>query len=219
MKLPVKIVSPLLISLYRFWCSTLRICESGRKAVDELEAAGRPMMFSLWHDELFALMHVRESLRIVTVVSQSRDGEYLARLLQGLGLKTVRGSSTRGGIGALLRAARFMRTERYNGCITVDGPRGPRHVVKQGAIVLAFRVPAHIVPVRIFYERAKVFSSWDRFQLPLPFSRVHIVFGAPYLPDATDLTKSELERERFTLENALHALRPSSPGMNRGEKE
>ena len=219
MKFLVKIVSPVLTLVYRLWCSTLRISESGRKAVDDLEKAGKPMMFSLWHDELFALMHVRRSLRTVTVVSQSRDGEYLAGLLQGLKLKTVRGSSTRGGIGALLQAARCMCEEQYNGCITVDGPRGPRHVVKQGAIVLAFRVPAHIVPVRIFYGRAKVFSSWDRFQLPLPFSRVYIVFGAPYPLDATELTKNALERECFKLESALHALRLPSPKADSGGKE
>jgi lysophospholipid acyltransferase (LPLAT)-like uncharacterized protein len=207
MKLSSKIIALFLTALYRLWCSTLRITVCGREAVDDLEAARRPMMFCLWHDELFALMHVRGTLRIITMVSQSRDGEYLAGLLQGLGLKTARGSSTRGGSGALLQAARCMRDEWYNGCMTVDGPRGPRHVVKQGAIMLAFRAPAHIVPVRVFYERAKEFRSWDRFQLPLPFSRVSIVFDRPYLPGAMEQTKEELERERLALENKLHALR------------
>jgi lysophospholipid acyltransferase (LPLAT)-like uncharacterized protein len=208
MKLSPKIVAPVLTALYRLWCSTLRITESGRKTVDTLEAAGKPMMFCLWHDEVFALMHVRRTLRIVTVVSQSRDGEYMARLLQGLGMRTARGSSSRGGSGALLLAARSMREEGYNGCLTVDGPRGPRHVAKQGAFVLAFRASAQITPIRVFYNRVKVFRSWDRFQLPLPFSRVHVAFGAPYLPGTADLTKKELERERLELENRLKAMRP-----------
>jgi lysophospholipid acyltransferase (LPLAT)-like uncharacterized protein len=153
-------------------------------------------------------MHVRRNLRIVTIVSQSNDGEYLARLLQALGLKTARGSSSRGGLKALLYASRLMQRENYNGCITVDGPRGPRHKVKPGAIILAFRTPAHVIPIRLFPHRAKKFRSWDRFQLPLPFSKVDIVFGTPYLLSANELTPGELERECLELEQRLHALRP-----------
>lgn len=210
MNIPPGLIAPVVTVLYRLWCSTLRIRETGREVVDAMEAAGKPMVFALWHDELFALMHVRRTLRIVTVVSRSRDGEYLARLLQKLKLKTARGSSSRGGVAALLQASRVMRKERYNGCITVDGPRGPRHVAKQGAIVLAFRASAHVVPVRLFLARAKVFSSWDRFQLPLPFSRVDIVFGTPYPLSATELSAAELDRERLVLESRLRSLRPSA---------
>ena len=208
MRISPAVIAPIVNVLYRLWCSTLRIRETGRDALDTLEAEGRPAMLSLWHNELFALMHVRRTLRIVTIVSQSKDGEYLARLLQALGLKTARGSSSKGGLKALLYAARLMRQERYNGCITVDGPRGPRHVVKPGAIILAFRTPAHVVPIRLFLHRAKIFRSWDRFQLPLPFSRVDIVFGKPYLLQAPELTDDVLERERLELEQRLKALRP-----------
>jgi lysophospholipid acyltransferase (LPLAT)-like uncharacterized protein len=208
MRIPPWLIAPLANGLYRLWCSTLRIRETGREAFDALETAGKPAVCSLWHDELFALMHVRRNLRIVTIVSQSNDGEYLARLLQALGLKTARGSSSRGGLKALLHTARLMREEHYNGCITVDGPRGPRHKVKPGAIILAFRTPAHVIPIRLFLHRAKKFRSWDRFQLPLPFSKVDIVFGTPYLLSAGELTEEELERERLELEGRLHALRP-----------
>lgn len=200
------LLSPLINGIYRLWCSTLRVTEYDRDAVDSLAAAGKPMMFPLWHDELFPLMHVRRNLRTVTVVSRNKDAEYLARLLRSLGLATVRGSSSRGGTTALLQAERFMREQNYNGCITVDGPRGPRHVVKQGAVILAFRTPAHIVPVRLFMEKAKVFHSWDRFQLPYPFSRIHIVFGEPYMVAATELDKPALEQEVRKLQNRLQAL-------------
>ncbi|MDR0338675.1 MAG: lysophospholipid acyltransferase family protein [Desulfovibrio sp.] len=212
MKIPPALVAPLINGLYRLWCASLTVVETGREAVDVLEADRKPMMFSLWHDELFTLMHVRRSLRLVTVVSQSRDGEYLARLLQSLGLRTARGSSSRGALGALLQAARIMREEACNGVLTLDGPRGPRHVAKQGAIILAYRTPAYLVPVRLFPRKAKVFGSWDRFQLPLPFSRVDIVFGAPYLVAAQDLSDAEVEKEALELEQRLHALRP--PDLN-----
>jgi lauroyl/myristoyl acyltransferase/lysophospholipid acyltransferase (LPLAT)-like uncharacterized protein len=206
MKISPDLAAPVLDILYRMWCATLRLRETGREAVDALEKEGKPMMFSLWHDELFTLMHVRRSLKLVTVVSRSRDGEYLARVLQSLGLKTARGSSSRGALGALLQAARIMREEKYNGVLTVDGPTGPRHKVKQGAVILAHRTPAHLVPVRLFPRRAKVFRSWDRFQLPLPFSRVDIVFGAPYRTQAKDLSEPELEKACQELEERLTAL-------------
>lgn len=208
MKIPPWLVAPLIHGLYRLWCGTLRIRETNRAPLDALAAVGKPMVFCLWHDELFSLMHVRRDLRIVTLVSRSRDGEYLARLLQALGLLTARGSSSRGGAPGLLQAARLMREEKYNGCLTVDGPRGPRHQAKDGAVFLAFHTPAPIVPIRLFMEKAKVFRSWDRFQLPLPFSRVDIVFGDPYPVSATELNPQELERERLELQNRLEALRP-----------
>ena len=208
MRISPWLIAPIVSALYRLWCSTFRIRETGREALDALDATGKPAVYCLWHDELFALMHVRRNLRIVTIVSQSNDGEYLARLLQALGLKTARGSSSKGGLKALLHTARLMRQENYNGCITVDGPRGPRHKVKPGAIILAFRTPAHVIPIRLFPHRAKKFHSWDRFQLPLPFSKVDIVFGAPYLLSADELTERELEREHLELERRLQALRP-----------
>jgi lysophospholipid acyltransferase (LPLAT)-like uncharacterized protein len=206
--IPPGLVCPIINVLYRLWCSTLHVAQTGREHADRLDAEGRLMMFSLFHDELFTLMHVRLDLRLATVVSRSRDGEYLARLLHSLGLKTARGSSSRGGLSALKVMERLMREDRRHGVITVDGPVGPRHIVKQGAIVLAFRVPALLVPVRLFNGRAFVFNSWDRFQLPLPFSRVDIVFGTPYALLPAELNPGEVERERAELQKRLNELRP-----------
>ncbi|MDL2316114.1 DUF374 domain-containing protein [Desulfovibrio sp. OttesenSCG-928-A18] len=211
------LAGPLTNCLYRLWCLTLRITEEGRERVDALEAQGRLMVFCLWHDELFPLMHVRRSLRIVTVVSRYRDAEYLARLLQSMGLITARGSSSRGGAAALRSALHIMRDKNYNGCITVDGPRGPRHVVKPGAILLAAQTGASIVPVRLFMKRAKVFSSWDRFQLPLPFSRVRIVFAPPYTPQKT-LHKDVVREECLRLEAVLDSIAPPDKIEDRAER-
>ncbi len=208
MKVPHWFLAPIIHAVYRLWCGTLRITESGRKALDDLDRQGKPTVVSLWHNEFFPLMAVRRALRVVIVVSQSNDGEYAARLLEALGLKTARGSSRRGGLAALLHAARMMRSEHYHGCITLDGPTGPRHQVKEGAVFLAVRTPAPIVPARIFMKRAIVFNSWDRYQLPLPFSRVHIAFGEPYLPEARELTAEALRDECARLRQKLDALCP-----------
>lgn len=212
---PPWVIAPVVNVLYRIWCTTLRITETGRAPSDALEASGRPLMLCLWHDELFSLMHVRRHFRVVTVVSRSNDGEYLARLLQALGLVTARGSSSRGGLGALLQASRLMREKRYIGCITVDGPRGPRHEVKPGAVFLAARTPAHIVPIRLFMHKTKVFNSWDRFQLPLPFSRVDIVWGEPYLLDNDELSDENMQKQCEILQNRLEALQPPVSAVER----
>jgi Uncharacterized protein conserved in bacteria len=208
MKIPPGLITPALKVLYRLWCASLRITETGRERIDAMQAAGVSMMFPIWHDEIFGIIAVKRQLRVVTIVSQSQDGEYLARQLQAVDIQTARGSSSRGAISALLQAARMMRGGKYNGCISVDGPRGPRHVLKQGAVVLAFRTPAQIVPLRGFYKCAKVFNSWDRFRLPLPFSRVHIHFDEPYQLTAAELTEEEVERERLEMEQRLKAIRP-----------
>ncbi|MDL2290607.1 DUF374 domain-containing protein [Desulfovibrio sp. OttesenSCG-928-F20] len=214
MKLPPRLLVPVLTFFYRLWCSTLRIRQYGREKLEELDARGELAIVSIWHDELFTLIHKRGALRLLTVVSQSRDGEYLAGVLARLGIKSARGSSSRGGLAALLKAARLMREERRHTVITIDGPRGPRHKAKQGAVILAKRTPALILPVRLFPRKAVRFSSWDRFQLPLPFSRVDIVFGDPYKPDLDEMTEEALEKECRELEKRLKALQvPQASGQ------
>lgn len=206
MKISPSLLSAPLYWLYRLWCASLRYTEEGREQVDTLWNRKEPMVFALWHDELFAFMHVKRNLDIVTVVSQSQDGELLAQVLEKLGLHTARGSSSRGGVKALLKAVRMMRTGLC-GCITVDGPRGPRHEVKEGAVFLAHRTPAHIVPMRVEFSSRWVFSkAWDKFQLPKPFSRVRIIFGEPYRIPEEALTAEQIHSECQKLEVSLKGL-------------
>lgn len=154
-----------------------------------------PFILAVWHDEIFSCIHAKQNAKIVTVVSQSKDGEYLARVLENIGFATARGSSSRGGLSAMIQAARYIKKEGYSACISVDGPRGPRHEVKEGAVFLAHRVKAPIVPMRAVMTRGKVFNSWDRFQLPWPFSTVTIYFGEPYYIEAEELNAEVLKQE------------------------
>ena len=206
MKISPAMVSGPLYTLYRAWCHSMKFSEEGREKIDALWAEQKPMVFALWHDELFPFMHVKRNLEIVTVVSQSNDGEVLAQVLEKLGLHTARGSSSRGGVKALLKAARMMRGGLC-ACITIDGPRGPRHTVKEGAIFLAQRTPAHIVPMRVELSSKWVFGkAWDKFQLPKPFSRARIVFGEPYLLDVEKMTVEQTKKECEKLKAKLEGL-------------
>jgi lysophospholipid acyltransferase (LPLAT)-like uncharacterized protein len=99
-----------------------------------------------------------------------------------------------------------MRTRALNPVVTLDGPRGPRHKVKDGALFLAHRTGAPLVPVRAFARPCVRFNSWDRFALPLPFARVRLVFSDPYHIERDTLDEAALAEERTRLESAMHEM-------------
>ncbi len=180
MKIPLTPFIPLVTWLYRLWCFTLRISQDGREALNELAAQKQGAIICLWHCEIFGIIAVREKLKFGALVSPSQDGSFLAGILRRLGLVIVAGSSSRGGAAAMKKLLPLVQNEGLLACITPDGPRGPALKVKNGIVFLAQHSGAPIIPVRMFAQRAKRFSSWDRFILPLPFSRVHIRIGEPY---------------------------------------
>lgn len=201
---------PFLYYFYRGLCGSLRFNEYGREYVDALDSAKKPMVFCLWHDELFPLMRMQKQLDIVTLVSPSRDGEWLALLLERLGLRTVRGSSTRGGVKALLHAARLMKNSEnmhpVHACITIDGPMGPRHEVKDGAFLLGLKANAAIVPVRLSIRPSLKVPSWDIFQVPCPFARVDVYYGEPWNIEEKELSASALSAYHTRLAHELEIL-------------
>ena len=207
-------LSPILMSLigylaplvFRAWALTLRTEHHGMRAVHEAKGDGR-YVFAIWHDELFSMAAQCRRYPMVTIVSQSSDGEILARVLERLGMVCARGSSSRGGLKALVGAVREMRDNGRQAVITVDGPRGPRHEVKEGVIYLAHKTGARLVPVRAFVSRAHVFTrAWDRFQLPWPFCRVRYEWGEPYAVEVDTLDAGALGRETRKLKERLDAL-------------
>ncbi len=209
MKLPPALMSLLgaIVALvFRLWELTLRKDHHGRDSIQTARDQGERFVFALWHDELFCTAMLRKGRPLVTIVSQSGDGEILAQILERLGMLCARGSSSRGGLKALVAVIKAMRQGR-DVVITVDGPRGPRHEVKDGIIYLAHKTKTRIVPVRAFPSRAHVFhKAWDRFQLPLPFSHVRYCWGEPYAVSADKLDEAALEQEKHRLKERLDAL-------------
>lgn len=197
--------------IYEIWCRTLRYTEINREGVDAIVQRGEAAILAFWHDELFPLMHVRGTWPAAAIVSQSRDGELLARFLESMGLKTARGSSSRGGARAAVKSVQLMRKEKRLLCIAVDGPRGPRHKVKEGAIQISALAQVPIIPVRMYMSCSKKFGSWDRFQMPLPFSKVRIIFGEPYWPCAPK-TDQELSLAKAQGDSSLLLSQSASHG-------
>ncbi len=154
------------------------------RTVDEerwrpLYRSRRPHVFLLWHEVLLPLLWQHRRQGIAIVVSEAREGQYLADLALSLGYRAVRGSSTRGGARALLGAVRELREGRAV-AFTPDGPRGPRREMKPGVVAAAQRSGAVIVPIHAEADRAWRLHSWDRFLIPQPAARVTVWYGRPF---------------------------------------
>jgi len=144
-----------------------------------LRETKRPHVFLLWHEALLPLLWQHRNQGIAIVVSEARDGQYLADVATSLGYRTVRGSSTRGGARALLAAVRELQAAGAV-AFTPDGPRGPRRELKPGVVAAAQRGGAVIVPIHAEADRAWRLHSWDRFMIPKPLARVRITYGRPF---------------------------------------
>ncbi|MFI5235005.1 MAG: lysophospholipid acyltransferase family protein [Gemmatimonadales bacterium] len=163
----------------RALASTWRMRREGSARWDAARASGRPLVMMCWHESLLPLVWNHRGQGITLVVSEARDGGYLADLGTALGYRLVRGSSTRGGTRALLGAVRELE-EGHTVAFTPDGPRGPRREMKPGVAAAAQRSGALIIGLHAVANRAWRFRSWDRFALPQPFARVTVRYSEPF---------------------------------------
>ena len=158
--------------------ATVRLRHHGDARVREWERRGERFILAFWHRHLLLMPYAYRGRRISVLVSQSKDGELIARTVARLGIDSSRGSSSRGG-AAGLRSLLRKAEEGWDIAFTPDGPRGPLREVQPGVILAAAATGLPIVPVAIAATRAKRLNSWDRFLVPLPFSTVHFVYGEP----------------------------------------
>ena len=203
-RLAVRAAAFLFPLLIRAVGRTLRFRVEGKQHWDEAARGGRLPVHTFWHDRIFAGTYFFRGRRIVIMTSQSFDGEYIARFIQRLGYGAVRGSSTRGGVGALVELTRLVRL----GCpagFSIDGPRGPRHVAKMGAVLLAKKTGQAVLPFGVNAERFWSLKSWDRMQIPKPFSRVRVRFAPPVYV-AADADEAALDAKRDELQRALERV-------------
>lgn len=162
----------------RLHARTFRLRVEGEEPLRAHLAAGGRIVLSSWHQRFYGGICYFARFHPVIMISQSRDGEVIARMVELLGWMAARGSSTRGGRDALGVMVDELKHRPVAGHI-VDGPRGPARKIKPGIAVLAQRTDARIVPVYVGYARPWEARSWDRFQVPRPFTDVLIRFGPP----------------------------------------
>lgn len=177
---------------------------SGWENFERIATDKKVPIYAFWHERIFLSTYFFRNRNIIVITSQSFDGEYIARFIQRLGYGAVRGSSTRGGVGALAQMIRLMKQNLSMG-FTLDGPKGPRHVAKTGAIMLAKKTGNPVMPFVIEAEEYWTLQSWDKLQIPKPFSRAKIFIGE-LVYVAPDADPEEIENKRRELQKNLDEL-------------
>lgn len=192
--------------------ATVRLRHHGDERMREWERDGTHFILAFWHRHLLLMPYAYRGKRISVLVSQSKDGELIARTVARLGIDSSRGSSSRGG-AAGMRSLLRKAAEGWDIAFTPDGPRGPLREVQPGVILAAAATGLPILPVAIAATRAKLLRSWDRFVVPLPFSAAHFVYGEPLVVERRgDLTAAGLE-----LKHRLDAVEAEAEKWARGD--
>lgn len=169
---------------------------------DRMIADGTPFIACFWHGRMLMIPNAwKYDARMSILISHHRDGVFISRTLAHLGIGTIAGSSSRGGGGALVGMVRALKRGEYMG-ITPDGPRGPRMRAAAGAVAAARLSGAKLLPVSYSAARRRVLGSWDRFVVPLPFSRGIVRLAAP-IDVSPDADETALETTRLALEATL----------------
>lgn len=196
-----RVVAAVVHPLARAFCSSWRQDRIHGERWDTLVEGGRGFACMLWHEALLPLLWFHRPYHPVIVVSQARDGQYLSDFAEAIGYRLVRGSSSRGAVGALLGAIREMESGAIV-ALTPDGPRGPRRELKPGVLVAAQRAGVPVIPLHAVADRAWRLNSWDRFGIPKPFARVRVAYSQPIevAPGEAGLAAA-LDRARIAMDD------------------
>lgn len=184
-------------------CRTYRWKVEGAEHYQAVLDSGRQPILALWHGRILPGLHYFRDRGIVVITSRNFDGEWIARILHRFGFGTARGSTSRGGARALVQLRRDLAAGRP-AAFTVDGPRGPARVVQPGVAFLAGATGHPILPYHVESDRHWTLNSWDRTQIPRPFSTVALVIGEPIAVASTD--EEAIEAGVRRVEQALNSL-------------
>jgi lysophospholipid acyltransferase (LPLAT)-like uncharacterized protein len=184
-------------------CRTLTWRIEGAGYFDDVVRSGRQPILALWHGRILAGLHYFRHRNIVVITSQNFDGEWIAGVLARFGFGVARGSTSRGGVRALVQLRRDLANSRPV-AFTVDGPCGPAKVAQPGAVWLAGATRNPLLPFHIEADRFWTMSSWDGTQIPRPFSTVALIVGPPL--EVADTAATTIETRRRDLEASLATL-------------
>jgi lysophospholipid acyltransferase (LPLAT)-like uncharacterized protein len=187
--------------LVKFLQGTMRIEELHGEHIKGLWEQGENGIGAFWHGRLLMTPLVYRGRGLKILISRHRDGELISRTVRHFGLETIRGSSTRGGIAGIKGLVRALQ-KGYDVAIAPDGPRGPRCKVQPGVIQLAKLSGRPIFPFTFSATPRKVLHTWDRFIIPLPFSRGVFVWGEPIWVDRAE-GEGAMKRKALLLEKKL----------------
>jgi lysophospholipid acyltransferase (LPLAT)-like uncharacterized protein len=193
-------------------CRSLKKEILNKEIIDKLDAENKNYVFAFWHGTMLLPWYLQKKNESAALISKSRDGDLLVRVLRYWNYEVVRGSSSSGGdvaLGILVDLAR----NRKIIAITPDGPRGPAYKMKAGAVITAKKSGIPIVLAGVAYKKKKVLSNWDKFEVPLPFTRARIVLSNAIYVNR-DLSYNETSELIMTCENELNELQRKAGEFN-----
>ena len=191
--------------------STFRWRADGAEHYRRVIDGGRQPIMAFWHGRILPATVYFQKRGIVVITSENFDGEWIAGVIERFGYGTARGSTSRGAVRALVQLKRDMASGKP-AAFTLDGPRGPANVAQPGAVWLAKATGNPILPFHIESDRHWTANSWDRTQIPKPWSNVAIAIGEPMAIPA-DADESAIEAERLELEARLRTLEARALAM------
>ena len=184
---------------------TMRWQSVGDEHLKSILDSGHRAIFTFWHGRIFPSTYFWRNRGIVVMTSQNLDGEGIAQCIQRFGFGVARGSSSKGGLRALAQLIKDIRSGK-DAAFTIDGPRGPRYVAKQGPILLGFKTGAAIFCFHISMKHKIQLRSWDEFQIPLPFTRAVVLQAEPiWVPP--DSSEEELRELHARMQKSLDDIR------------
>jgi lysophospholipid acyltransferase (LPLAT)-like uncharacterized protein len=194
-----------LFNVVNVLCKTLRITCINNSVIEKLDKDGKNYVLAFWHGSMLIPWFLGRNQNFAALISKSKDGDLLSRILKGWNYEVVRGSSSSGGFVALGIMVDYAKNN-YSIAITPDGPKGPIHKSKAGAVITAKKSGLPLVMVGIGHEKKRILKSWDEFEIPKFFSKVKVVYSDPVFVKS-DLSYDETSKviENCELElNKLH---------------
>lgn len=173
-------------------CKTLRVSYKNKKVIDDLRKQKQNYVLAFWHGTMLLPWFLHRDDGFAALTSKSKDGDLLAKQLKHWNYKVVRGSSSKGGdvaLGIMIDLAK----NGFSIAITPDGPRGPEYKFKAGAVVTAKKSNVPVVLIGIGIKSKKKLKSWDKFQIPNPFTNVKVIYSDPVYVD-TKLSYDETSK-------------------------
>lgn len=183
---------------------TWRVKWEGTGNLEKARELSGNLVFSFLHSRMLVLSYTHRGRNVQVLTSEHYDGDLMGRTIKRLHFGHLKGSSTRGGAKALRQLVAVLK-KGFDVGLTVDGPKGPRGIVQQGAVEISRMTGCVIIPISNTAEKRYLFNSWDRFQLPLPFSRVIVSYGIPVVVK-TDADTAEREKARELLQKRLNGI-------------
>jgi lysophospholipid acyltransferase (LPLAT)-like uncharacterized protein len=182
-------------------CKSLKTTKVNDEIIKNLDDENKNYILAFWHGTMLLPWYLHGNPKVAALISKSKDGDLLAKILKHWNYNVVRGSSSTGGDIALAIMIDFAKND-YSITITPDGPRGPAHRFKAGAVITAKKSKVPLILAGVGYKKKKVLSNWDKFEVPYFFSKAKIIYSEPIFIE-TNLSYEETSNIISNCENKL----------------